>query len=279
MNVNFNPNFKTQYKYSTNGQSKTPKFCMTSFGSTTRLGGPGRQNTTAVREDLNWSGLAEEIIKNFKTKSRVNIFSLACSDGTEPYALAINLFKKIDEKQYKLNLSFKNKQTIQQQKEKFFPIYASDIDQFMIEDCCKSGLLGLYPKDLEQLGNKDLDRFLTKTDKDLTCPPQWGPTELQNYQVKDELKNAVEFRVSDMLKDIRGIKDEGNSVLMCRNVLPHLGFMYHGVVTSASRTLKEGSLFVIGDYETKEIPSLKNTLEIYDFKEIQKNVFRKIRTF
>jgi len=281
MNVNFNPAFKAQYKYSTNKQLAQPKFDTVSFGSTTRIGGPGRQNTTAVRDDLDWGGLAERIINDYKNKSRVNIFSFACSDGTEPYAVAINLLKKIEEEQHKLYIVFKNKQTMQQQKEKFLPIYASDIDPFMIENCCESGLLGLYPKDVEKLGQKNLDRFLTKTDKALTCPPQWGEKgdEIRNYQISDELKEAVKFRVGDMLKDIRTIKDEGNSVVMCRNVLPHLGFMYHEVVTSVSRALKKGSLFVIGDYDTKEIPGLKNTLEIYDFKEIQRNVFRKIRDF
>jgi len=264
MNVNFYPVFKTQYKYSNNRQAAQPKFDTVSFGSTTRIGGPGRQNTTGVRNDLDWESLTEKIIKDFKNKPKVNIYSVACSDGTEPFTVAINLLKKIKEKE----------------KEKFFPIYASDIDTFMAENCCESGLLGLLPEEAEQFGSKNFDRFLTKTDKALPCPPQWGMAGIQNYQISEELKEAVKFRVGDLIKGIRAIKDEGNSVVLCRNVLPHLGsIIYYGAITAAAQTLKKGSLFIIGDFDTKEIPGLANKLEMFDFKEIQRNVFRKLRDF
>jgi len=261
MQVTFNSIFKKQYNYPNQKEFTQSKSDSISFGSTTRIGGPGKQNTTDVRDDLNLDKFTKKIINNFKNKPKVNIYSLACSDGTEPYAVAIKLLKKIKPKQ----------------KEKFFPIHASDIDPFMIDDCCKSGLIGLLPEDIEKIGTKNLDRFLSPSDKALPCPPQWGMENIKNYEVSEELKNAVEFKVGDMFKEIRAIKDEGNSVFICRNVLPHLKEYYFGIISLVSERFKDGSLFVIGDYDRKKIPDLKSTLEIMNFKEIQKNVFKKMK--
>lgn len=257
----FNPVFKNQYNYANQKKFSQLKFDSISFGSTTRLGGPGKQNSTDVRDDLNLDKFTKKIIKNFKNKSKVNIYSLACSDGTEPYAVAIKLLKRIKPKQ----------------KEKFFPIHASDIDPFMINHCCESGLIGLLPEDIKKIGTKNLDRFLSPTDKALPCPPQWGMENIKNYAASDELKNAIEFKVGNMFNEIHTIRDEGNSVFICRNVLPHLKEHYFGIISSVAERFKEGSWFVIGDYDTKKIPDLKSTLEIMNFKEIQKNVFKKLK--
>lgn len=256
MKIMFAQNYQSPYPYSKRN-FPAQKY---SFTSTTRLGGPGQQNTTCVRQDLDWDKLNKLIIQLGKKKKRVNIYSIACSDGTEPNAVAIKLLKKIRSKD----------------ESKFFPIFASDIDEFMI-DCCKSSKMGLYPVDIERLGKKGLDKFLTFSEAPLVCPPQWGLNDVQNYKIKDKLKNCVNFETEDLLKVLKRINDEGNSVVMCRNVLPHMGCSWHFAVSSASINLKEGSLFVLGDYDHKKIPILESTLKVWDFEKIGKNIYKKVR--
>ena len=45
--------------------------------------------TKLFREDLNWLELASIIKQNFSDKDDVQVYSLACSDGSEAYSIAI----------------------------------------------------------------------------------------------------------------------------------------------------------------------------------------------
>lgn len=255
MKVMFSQNYQSPSLYSKRNVSASK--C--SFASTTRLGGPGQQNTTSVREDIDWDELNKLIIKLGKKKDRVNIYSVACSDGTEPNVVAIKLLKKIRLKDEK----------------KFFPIFASDIDESMI-DCCKSGKVGLWSDDIKRLG-KGLNNFLMKSDAPLVCPPQWAAGDIQNYEVGEKLKSCVNFETEDLLKLLKRINDDGNSVVMCRNVLPHMGGFWHFAVSTASIKLKEGSLFALGDYDHKKIPTLESTLKLWSFEKIAKNIYKKVK--
>lgn len=109
----------------------------------------------------------------------LKIWSAACSTGDEPYSLVMALSKHIPLNQIK--------------------IYATDLDKQVIE----KAKFGLYnaksvagiPKDL-------LNKYFTKV----------GPS----YQISNEIKNRVEFKEHNLLKDT--YPDRCN-MIVCRNVL------------------------------------------------------------
>ena len=95
-NINFTSNLRCVYNRSTNALK---------YMNTTKL----------FRQDLDWDGFAELLISKYKDVDKVNIYSYACSDGSEPYSLVIKLLEKSEK--LKINC------------DKFFPIRAKDIDK------------------------------------------------------------------------------------------------------------------------------------------------------
>ena len=53
-----------------------------------------------------------------------------------------------------------------------------------------------------------------------------------------------------MFNELEKIKDEGNSIVMCRNVLPYLKNDYvQKIIETARDVLRDGSLFITGNYD------------------------------
>ena len=79
-----------------------------------------------------------------------------------------------------------------------------------------------------------------------------------------------------MFKEIRKIKDNSNTILMCRNILGYfLNDKIEEFIKLASEFLKRGSLFVIGDYDHSYI-DIGKIIENNNFKKVLKNVYEKI---
>ena len=79
-----------------------------------------------------------------------------------------------------------------------------------------------------------------------------------------------------MFKEIRKIKDNSNTILMCRNILGYfLNDKIEEFIKLASEFLKRDSLFVIGDYDHAYI-DISKIIEQYNFKKVLKNVYKKI---
>ena len=78
-----------------------------------------------------------------------------------------------------------------------------------------------------------------------------------------------------MLKKLLELEDNSNTVLMCRNVLAYFeSYEIENFVRIVSNKLKSGSLFIIGDHDTR-ISNIQNSLDKYGFEEVMKNVYKK----
>lgn len=197
-----------------------------------------RTSTNLFREDLNWDLLIRHIMRNFMAKSKVQTYSLACSDGSEAYSYILTILNKIP----KIEIG------------KYFPIIASDIDKEMIKTA-KSGRINIADFEYDFFENpvvKMSKFFKNKSEPIEIANDKLGIKPIHSYRPVKELRKNVMFRVNDILSEIENIKDESNTVVMCRNVFPYLNEEYtDNVILSVSNKLKTGSIFVTGDYDEK----------------------------
>lgn len=145
------------------------------------------------RNPQQWETLENEIIPELlKKKSKLKIWSAACSTGEEPYSLVMLLTK-------------------------FFPlkeihIHATDIDLGAIQKA-KTGIYS--PKSVENLPKGFVNTFFDKIN--------------EQYHVKEILKNQVSFHNHNLLSDPY---PSGCDLIICRNVMIYFteetkGIMYH----------------------------------------------------
>ena len=201
-----------------------------------------RTSTNLFREDLNWKFLTKYIIFNFLKTNKVNTYSLAGSDGSEAYSFAVMMMSKLPESMYN----------------KFFPIISSDIDRNVLEGA-NSRRINIHDCEFAMTNRNyhlDLNDYFVNPDMPLQIQNddiKWAEKhKLLSYEPIDELKQAVQFRHSDILTELSQIKDEGNSIVFCRNVMPYLKESYvNDVIKTASEKLKTGSLFITGEYDDK----------------------------
>jgi len=119
----------------------------------------------------------------FSSKKNIRIWSAGCSDGKEPYSIAIlvkEYLKKIKDNRF------------------FIRIIATDIDEEMLE----KGREGWYP-DEELKG--EVRKYL-----------KYFEREDEGYRIKQEITNLVKFRKHDVLLDkVPSLID----IIFCRNVV------------------------------------------------------------
>lgn len=219
-----------------------------------------RTTTNPFREDVNWKQLAEYEKILFQDKKKVNVVQFAASDGSEAYTKIITLLES-------------------QAGDKFFPIEAYDIDPEIVK-AANSGKLNLYKVDRLSLQDKvpNPKKYFSKSKDSL---------EIQNnvtiptgntitVKAKNILRKRVNFAEGDMFKIIKNLKDESNTILLCRNILGYFDDKkISEFVKNAANKLKQGSLFIIGSYDTKH-SSINSILIKNNFLEVTKNVFRKL---
>ena len=198
-----------------------------------------KTSTNMFREDLDWNSFVKHMLFNFEKKDKVNLYSMACSDGSEAYSLAIALMEKLRKPFYK----------------KFFPIMANDVDNVIINNA-KTGRINIEDCEIYYLNKVgiNLNNYFVNRKQPLKIKGDMRSTNtlgIFSYEPIQELKKAVDFKQSDILTELKNIKDDGNSVVMCRNVMPYLKSDYiDEIVSTASDVLKDGSLFVTGDYDS-----------------------------
>jgi len=159
------------------------------------------------RNPTQWEVLEKEIMPAIlKINKRPKIWSAACSTGEEPYSLVMMLSRLMDISNIK--------------------ILATDIDDAAIEKAKK----GIYiPKSLENLPKDFIANYFDKIG--------------DNYKISDKIKNCVEFRHHNLLKD----KYPDNcDLIVCRNVMIYFteeakSEMYHKFRESLT---SHGILFV-----------------------------------
>lgn len=249
--------------------SKMNKQNLNTFGSNSRvycskLTNYKRMETTSwmFREDLDWTFLASYLETHFQDKEKVQILNPACSDGSEAYSLIIML-----------------KEQMQEKANKFFPIKAYDIDDEILRSA-NSGFINTNFMDRTNLrryaeNGYDYIRFTNRKlnilwDRDR----EWQEGTITMKATNKLVKNVL-FNKADMRNIIQNHNDNSNTVLMCRNVLGHLGRNYaENFIKLVSEKLHKDSLFIIGKYD-KKIIGLEKILQNYNFKEISPNIYLK----
>lgn len=189
------------------------------------------QNTTVFfRDDIDWGMFVNMLKARFKNAEKVNVFSLACSDGSEPWTLAVLL-----------------KEILGDESDKFFPIYASDIDSEIIRRA-KHEPCTVTPCDIRLLRrctNDNFNKYFEYTEakyKDFAFNEgAVRPTEYMN--------SLVNFKTSDITKEIKNIPPE-NSVVLCRNCWSYFPFHKRYEVAQTLKNQLEGnSIVVLGGLE------------------------------
>lgn len=132
------------------------------------------------RNPEQWAVLENEILPMLLSrKKRLTIWSAACSTGDEPYTLVMVLNKFLPLNSIK--------------------ILATDIDLGAL-DKAKTGVY--TPKSLDNLPREFVHKYFTMLG--------------DNYAVKDEVKNCVEFKQHNLLRDPYPTNVD---LIVCRNVL------------------------------------------------------------
>lgn len=208
-----------------------------------------RTTSNLFRQDEDWDFLMKYIFGNFIDKMRVKIYSLGCSDGSEPYTYALFLKDKTPESFYK----------------KFTPIYACDIDPEMIK-VAQSGKINLDRYDFCNM--KKYIKYGNEYFRHIGTPIKIKNNIIQDeesYEIIPEIKNMVDFKKSDILTEIKKINDDGNSVVNIRNVLPYLSDTHvNEILTTLSERLKTGSMYVFGHFDNR-IQNLRQKLHKLGF--------------
>lgn len=179
------------------------------------------------RNPQQWETLEKNIIPNLlKTKSKLKIWSSACSTGEEPYSLVMLLSK-------------------------FFPlkeisILATDID----EGALNKAKIGIYSsKSLENLPKSFISSFFDQYN--------------DSYKIKEEVKRQVTFKKFNLLADEYPKQCD---LILCRNVMIYFteeakNEMYKKFHDSLSN---EGILFV-GSTEQIILPNRYNLTPVQTF--------------
>lgn len=156
------------------------------------------------------------LIKAKEREHKIKVWSAGCSDGEEPYSIAILFYEMLRFSSKKFHIS----------------IIGTDID----EESLRKAENGIYQtKHLEKISSERLKNFFTREDK-------------VNYRVKDEIRNMVEFRQHDM---ISGPRIYGYDIIFCRNVTIYFEQkLQEKLYMKFYDALNEGGYFIMGKTET-----------------------------
>lgn len=141
----------------------------------------------------------------------LKIWSAACSTGDEPYSLAMLLSKFLPLNKIK--------------------IIATDIDRLVME----KAKIGIYHnKSLKALPNEFIDKYFTAVNDKM-------------YQISDSIKQCVEFRHHDLLKDPY---PQECDLIVCRNVLIYFtDDAKNEIYSKFNSALKKNGLLFVGSTE------------------------------
>ena len=214
------------------------------------------QDSWMGRSDLNWKDFVKLLDKTFKQKDKVNVHSLACSDASEIYTLMLYL------------------EYYSQNKDKYYPFTAADKDSYIIE-YVKKHLITISDSDWSRIPTISKS-FFKKNQRPIKLENDSASYFYPQYFISPNLTKNVKFKTAELMDELKNIKDSGNSVILCRNVFYYLksNNKVRETAEIAGKKLKQGSLFIIGDYDRKT--KISEYLEKNGFKQIMHNVYQKV---
>ncbi len=172
-----------------------------------------------------------ELIKYKGNDKVIKVWSAGCSNGEEPYSIAILLNEYLGSSAKRYNIS----------------ILGTDIDE---DSLGKAEKAIFQPKQLEKIGQERISRFFVKKEN--------------NYQVIDELKKLVKVKHHDL---ISGPKLSGFDIIFCRNVTIYFEQKLQEILyMNFYNALNEGGYFVMGKTETLVGPA-SQMFKRFDLKE------------
>jgi chemotaxis protein methyltransferase CheR len=192
-------------------------------------------HTSFAREPAHFEFLRRKILPGLRDRTRISIWSAACSSGEEPYSIAFTL---ADE-----GVAFHQ-----------MGILATDISTRVIETARK----GIYPIErVEGIPPAQSKRYLVRGTS------EWADW----YLVRKEVRASIEFRQFNLMEKIGGIGPF--PVIFCRNVMIYFDRnVQQGLVNRLSEHLEPGGYLFIGHSET--LNGLDQPLEY-----VQAAVYRK----
>ena len=188
------------------------------------------ENTTHFFREFNWEGFAKLLDSHFYSADKVNVYSLACSDGSEAYSLAIMLIKTLG----------------LEKAQKFFPIIASDIDEEILSKAVNGFIeISSGDEDMARVMGINLSEFF-----DIGTESYYSNNLMVKLaKAKDVLKQAVTFKQGKLIQEINNVEPK-NSVVMCRNVLPYLpGGQEKQFIKRLGARLGRNSLYILGNFD------------------------------
>ena len=211
------------------------------------------QNTTTFfRPDMNWGRLVELLANKYKNANKVNVFNMACSDGSEPFTLAISLMEKFGK-----------------DAKKFFPIKATDMDRTIINRAKNERC---------NLSEADLLRLYNATDGDFSNYFHFYRTDDLQYpftvKATNKLSENIQFNVAKIMDEVKNIPAE-NYIVLCRNCWVYMNHSdQFALAEELSRRLTPSSLVLLGSLENSYGHS--KILEQFGFRMTDvKNVYSK----
>lgn len=226
---------------------------------------------TCLGEDLDWNGFTNIINRHFRNKEKVNVIQFAPSDGSEAYTIIMNFL----EKQPRVA-------------EKYFPIQAYDIDKEII-DVAQSGIINMNAEDKISIQDNGIpfSKYFSKSNKQQFISgdvfsyavhqnkkiPSYCTT---SFKVTDILKNRVKFNYGDMFEVAKTLKDNSDTIVMCRNILGYFSEKeVEKFLNTLSSKLKSRSVLVVGNHDTKN-KYFERLMSVKGFRQLMENVYRKI---
>jgi chemotaxis protein methyltransferase CheR len=176
-------------------------------------------HTSFFREPSHFDFLRKAVFPTLRTRSRIHIWSAACSSGEEPYSIAMSLLEEAPRE-----AAAKVK------------IKATDISTRVLEKATS----GIYPAErVEGIPNLLLQRYLVKA-------PGKG---MDAFRFRNDVRSMIDFERLNLMEEL----PEGYccSVLFCRNIMIYFDKpTQQSLVQRLSGHLEDGGYLFIGHSES-----------------------------
>ena len=198
-----------------------------------------RNTTVMFRQDINWIDLANFLESYFRDSKKVDVYSFACSDGSEPYSLTASIKNEC------LNPN------------KFFPIMASDYDDEIIKEAKKARytLTNTEFDSMRRATRNKWDKYFNMLTSDTIEP-------------NNKTKNCVNFKTEDIIDGLDKVK-KGPKVIMARNFWPYLKSEDKAKILEKLKSkMDDDSLLIIGAFDQDAI-KFDRELSSLGFEEVE----------